>query len=136
MRQAGVMRGFSYSSHSVRHAGAALRSARLEKRAVAQLVVGGAQLLFGVHHDRSIPSDGLLDRPPRDEEKPDSCFSGLHRDLIAAVEQHERAIPRLLHRWAGGLSGPCADPLGEDAPWCRGIAEAAAPLEHIGEGVA
>src|SRR2546425_4205116 len=67
-----------------------------DERAVLQLGVGAAQLRLGVHHDRPVPRHGLLDRPARDEQEPDPGSAGLHADLVARVEQHERPIAGLV----------------------------------------
>jgi hypothetical protein len=50
------------------------------------------QLGLRVHNDRSVPGHGLFERLPRDEQKPYSFLARLDGDLIAAVEQDERAI--------------------------------------------
>ena len=39
-----------------------------------------------------IPGDGLPERFPLDEQKSDSLLASLDRDLIATVEENERAI--------------------------------------------
>src|SRR5580700_5854050 len=71
----------------------------LDERAGPQL--GKSLLQFGlrVHHDRPVPGDRLLDRLAGDEEKADALFAGLHRDLVATVEQNERAVAGLLARY-------------------------------------
>src|SRR5213593_5055081 len=75
------------------------RSAMLDEAAVLQLGVGVPQLRLRVHHDRPRPSHRLLERPSGDEQEPDSGLARLDGDLVARVEQHERAIAGLLtHR--------------------------------------
>src|SRR5207247_1457383 len=128
-----------------------------DERAVAQLGVGAAQLRLGVHHDRPVPRHGLLDRSARDEQEPDPGRPGLHADLVARVEEDERPIAGLVpcpippapaaadaRPTAGPARSPpppaapaarSPDPLRLDAAGRRGVAEPAAPLEHIGEGV-
>src|SRR2546430_1837945 len=71
-----------------------LASALLDERAFVQFGEGLLQLGLGVHHDRAIPGDRLLDRLARDQEEPDALLAGLDRHLVAAIEQHERAISR------------------------------------------
>src|SRR5215471_20763040 len=67
-------------------------SAVLDEGAVAQLGDGLLQLGLGVHHDRPVPGDGLLDRLARDQQETDALLARLHGDLVAAVEQHQRAV--------------------------------------------
>src|SRR5262245_54289485 len=64
----------------------------LDERAVAQLQGGLLQLGLGVHHDRPVPGDRLLDRLAGDEQEADTFLAGLHRHLVAAVEHDERAV--------------------------------------------
>ena len=61
----------------------------LDERPVPQLGVSLLQLFPGVHHDRPVPGDGLLDRLPRHEQEPDPGVSRLDRHLVAAIEQHQ-----------------------------------------------
>src|SRR5207245_3996484 len=109
-------------------------SAMLDEAAVLQLGVGVPQLRLRVHHDRPGPSHRLLERPSRDDQKPDSGFARLHGDLVARIEQHERAITGVLTY--GGPRHSLPHALGQHAARCRGVAERAASLEHVGEGVA
>src|SRR5262249_7308130 len=44
------------------------------------------------HHDRAVPRDRLLDRLAGDQQKADALLAGLDGDLVAAVEQHKRAV--------------------------------------------
>src|SRR6202023_2183228 len=87
---------------------------------------------FGVHHNRAIPGDRLLDRLAGNQEEADAPFARLHGDLVAAVEQHQRTVAGLLSDYglvdAVGL-------LGEYAERLRRGAEIAKTFEHIGEGV-
>ena len=46
----------------------------------------------------------LLDWLARYQQEPNSLGSGLHRDLIAAVEQHQRVITDVVHGHRFGLS--------------------------------
>src|SRR6516165_876742 len=50
------------------------------------------QLGLRVHHDRAVPGDRLLDRLTRHEDEADAIVAGLHADLIAGIEQHQRTI--------------------------------------------
>ena len=82
----------------------------LDERSVAQL--GDRLLKFGlrVHHDRPVPRDRFLDRPPRDEQKANALLARLHLHLVdreggarLGVEDAGLALPRdrLLDRLAG-----------------------------------
>src|SRR5215467_7799858 len=75
----------------------------LDEGAVVELGHRLLQLRLGVHHDRPIPGDRLLDGLARDEDKPDAVVAGLDRDLVVAVEQHQRAVAGALAHW--GLAG-------------------------------
>src|SRR5437899_4860178 len=109
-------------------------SAMLDEAAVLQLGVGVPQLGLRVHHDRPRPSHRLLERPSGDEQEPDSGLARLDGDLVARVEQHERTIAGILtHRWPRGA---LAHTLRQHATRRRGVAERAAPLEHVGERMA
>src|SRR5215475_488001 len=55
----------------------------LDEGAVVELGHRLLQLRLGVHHDRPIPGDRLLDGLARDEDKPDAVVAGLDRDLVA-----------------------------------------------------
>src|SRR5262245_53812346 len=68
-------------------------SARLlDERPVLQLAIRAPQFVLSVHHDRPVPRDRLLDRLAGDEQETDALLARLHGDLVARVEQHERAI--------------------------------------------
>ena len=58
----------------------------------AQLADGLLQLGLRVHDDGPVPGDRLLDRLARNQQEADALLAGLNRDLIAAVEQHQRPI--------------------------------------------
>src|SRR5579864_8232444 len=104
-----VMRLTSRRSTSGEGRGTPLtRGIRIQERALAQLLEGPLQLLLGVHHDRSVPGDGFRQRLAGHQQEADPLVAGLHRDLVAAVEEHEGAVVRL-----GGRRGvQPAHPLG------------------------
>src|SRR5262245_39719974 len=104
----------------------------LDKRAVLQLGNGLLQLGLGVHHDRPVPGDRLLDRLARDQQEADALVARLHRDLIAAVEYHERAVSGPFAHY--GLAGR-AFLLRLHAERLRGVAESPRSLEDIGESM-
>src|ERR1041385_5199351 len=104
---------------------------RLQEGPLLELIVGLPELLLRVHDDRPVPGDGLLERLPRHQEEPDPLVAGLHRDLIAAGEEHQRAVLRL--RGEGGV-GP-ADSLGRDRQRPGGVAELPRSREDVREGV-
>src|SRR5262249_10552699 len=60
--------------------------------------VGDGLFEFGlrVHHDRPVPGDRLADWFAREEEETDALLAGLSGDLIATIEDDERAIASLL----------------------------------------
>src|SRR5581483_6448490 len=74
----------------------ALRSAALDEGAVAQLAHRLLQLGLGVHDDGAVPGHRLLDRLTGDEQEANALLAGLDRHLLAAVEEHERAVARAL----------------------------------------
>ena len=59
------------------------------ERPDAQLVVSALELLFGIHDDRAVPGNRLLDRLTRYEQETDTLVTGLDADLVTAVEQHQ-----------------------------------------------
>src|SRR5215472_4096897 len=69
-------------------------SAAPDERTGIQIGDGLLQLGLGVHHDRPIPGDWLLDRLARDKQEPNALVTSLDRHFVAAVEQHQRAIAR------------------------------------------
>src|SRR5580704_8717399 len=109
------------------------RTALSDKCPGAQLTERLLQLGLRVHHDRPMPGDGLFDRFARHQKEANSLIAGLHRYLVAAVEQYERAIAGLIaHQSLIGAVGL----LGEHAEWLRCRTEIARALEHVGERVA
>src|SRR2546430_16214401 len=105
----------------------------LDELAVRQLGVRVPQLGLGAPADRPAPRAGLLERPTGAEQKPNPGLASLHGDLIARIEQYERAISGVLtHRWP---RRPLPHALGQHAAWRRGVAERAASLAHVGEGM-
>src|SRR5439155_192570 len=105
-----------------------------EEFLVVLLGVGAPQLRLGVHHDRPLPGHRLRDRPARNEQEPDPGVAGLNGDLVARVEEHERAIAGLVASF--GLCTLLPYPLGANAARRRCVTERAAPREDVGEGVA
>src|SRR5581483_10973375 len=67
-----------------------------DERPGVQLVEGLLQLGLGVHDDRAVPRDRLADRLAGNEQEADAVVAGLHRHLVAGVEQNQRAITGLL----------------------------------------
>jgi sugar fermentation stimulation protein A len=93
---------------------------------------GVEAMALSVHDDRAVPGDRLLERPARDQQEAHALVAGLHDDLVAAIEQHERAVARCVEHGA-----PLVDrPVSVSTPRLRGVAERARTLEHVGEGVA
>src|SRR5713101_7586722 len=108
------------------------RSAVLDERPVAQLGHGLLQFRIGVHHDRSVPGDRLLDRLARDQQEADAFLAGLDRHLVAAVEQHQRPVSRPLADERRSLRIVL---LGQNAQRFGRAGKRPRSLEHIGEGV-
>ena len=91
--------------------------ALLDERAGAQLADRLAQLLLGVHDDRSVPGDRLLERLAGHQQEADAFVARLHHDLVAAVEQHERPVAGLVARARVSLPSVASvrTPRGSDA---------------------
>jgi len=89
-----------------------------------------AELLLRVHHDAAVPGDGFFEWLAGDEQEADAVVTGLHRDFVAAVEEHERPGVR-----AGRRRGvQPADRLSGHFERLGGVAEfAAAPLHWVGQ---
>ena len=60
-----------------------------DERTSIELIEGELKLRTGVHHDRTVPGDRFFDRFARDQQEPHPFVTGLHSDLVTAVEQHE-----------------------------------------------
>src|SRR3984893_17741671 len=71
---------------------------RLQERPLLQIFERLLEFLLRVHHDRTVPSNGLLQRLPRDQEEPDSFLACLYLYLITSVEENKRAIVSLRRR--------------------------------------
>src|SRR5205807_10347582 len=83
------------------------------------------ELLLRVHHDRAVPSDGLLDRLARHQQESNPLAPCLHHDLVSAVDEHQRMIADVVHRPAIGFR----DMLSQYRARSRGVAERAAARE-------
>src|ERR1051325_12199155 len=133
-REESYTRPFVGESPTCRQQRAAKKSGSvLDKGAAAQLADRLLQFLLRIHDDRAVPGDRLLDRLPRHQQEADAALAGLHRDLVAAVEQHQRAIADQLAQqdlFAADLL------LGQNSERLRGGAKAAVAFEDVGEGVA
>src|SRR5450759_2316108 len=104
----------------------------LDERSVTQLRDRLLQLSLSVHHDRSVPGDRLLDRLTGYQQEADALRARLHCDLVAAVEQHQRAVADL---FAHDNFLAVHLLFGEHSLRLRSGAERARALEHVGEGV-
>src|SRR5437899_3603563 len=89
------------------------------------------ELLLRVHHDRAVPSDGLLDRLARHQQESNPLVPCLHHDLVSAVEEYQRMIPDVVHWPAIGFR----DMLSQYRARIRGVAERAGAREHVGKRV-
>src|SRR5262245_47084631 len=103
----------------------------LQKCSALEVLECLSELLLRVHYDRAVPGHRLLDRLSRNQEEPDPLVPGVDRDLVAAVEEHERAV-------VGLPRGRCVSPFD---PFCRhsegnrGVAELPISRKNICEGV-
>src|SRR5215471_10104841 len=70
----------------------------LNELAALQFCQSLSQFLLGVHDDRTVPGNRLLNRLARYQEKTDAFVAGLNDNLIAAIEEHERVIAGLVLR--------------------------------------
>ena len=113
-------------------AGGARGSAVLDEAPVLQLLERLAELLLGVHHDGAVPGHRFLDGTAGHEEEADPRVARAHRHVVAGAEEHQRAVPGLLAGQRG--DGPVL--LRQHAERFRRVAEGAAALEDVREGVA
>src|ERR1041385_8930531 len=85
------------------------RSTGFDECAVPQIAERLLKLRGRIHHDRSVPRDRLLDRTSGHQQEADAFVARLHDPLVAAIEEHERPVLRLLRntapRHAIGLLG-------------------------------
>src|SRR3954468_5808553 len=107
------------------------RGSLLDERPFAQLLDRALELGARVHHDGPVPPDGLLDGRARHEEEPDALVAGADDNLVAAVEQHEGAVARVLV----ADRGAALDLLREHASRLGGVAERARSCEDVRERV-
>src|SRR5438445_13869357 len=87
------------------------------------------ELLLRVHHDRAVPSDGLLDRLARHQQESNPLVPCLHHDLVSAVEEYQRLIADVVHWPAIGFR----DMGSQYRQRIRGVAERAGACEHVGK---
>src|SRR5437773_4898813 len=71
------------------------------------------------------------ERLPGDEEEPDTFVLRLHRNLVAAVEKHKRAVVGV--RGRRRVQSP--DPLRRHLQGTRCVAELPRASEDVGEGI-
>src|SRR5918911_5058924 len=86
----GDHRSCDRASDTVRRA---LAAAILAKRAARELLEGDAQLVLGVHHDGTVPGDGLAERLARDAQQPHALRLGRDGDLVAVTKDHQVTVP-------------------------------------------
>src|SRR5439155_14075969 len=65
----------------------------LDERASLELFEGDTKLFLGVHHDGTVPGDGLADRLARDQKKPHPFRLGGDSDQVAVAEEHQVTVP-------------------------------------------
>src|SRR5260370_1174811 len=96
-----------------------------------QLLERLLELFLRVHHDRTVPSHRLLQRLPRDQEKPDPVLSGLYLQFIAPIEEYERAIVSL--RWRCRVQP--TDTFRRHSQWPRCVTELPSACKHVRKSV-
>src|SRR4030095_4851414 len=96
MAEAALTRGLGAKSGITRRG--RLSGALLDERAAVELVECPLKFCSRVHHNRTIPGDRLFDRLAGDEQEPDSFITGLHRDLVTAVEEGQGPGPDAVRR--------------------------------------
>src|SRR5207237_1681203 len=89
------------------------------------------ELLLRVHHDRAVPSDGLLDRLARHQQESNPLVPCLHHDLVSAVEEYQRMIADVVHWPAIGFR----DMLSQYRARSRGVAERAGAADSVARRV-
>ena len=83
-----------------------------DEGAAVEFGAGLAQFRLGIHDDGTVPGDRLLERLAGDEQEANTFGSGLDDNFIAAVEQDERMVFRVVDRLRAGVNGR----LGEHRP--------------------
>src|SRR5580700_7268059 len=63
-----------------------------QERSAIELFDGLPNLLLRVHHDRTVPRDGFLERLTGNQQETNPLGAGLHGNLVAAVKQNQRAV--------------------------------------------
>lgn len=91
-----------------------------------------AEFCLGVHDDRPVPRDRLLNWLAGDEQEADAFRSGLDLNLIAAIEQDQGMVRRVIL----GLHVGIDTGLGEDRLRSRGIAKSSRAGENVGKRIA
>src|SRR3989442_5685803 len=86
------------------------------------------ELLLRVHHDRAVPSDGLLDRLARHQQESNPLIPCLHHDLVSAVDEYQRMTAEVVHRPAIGFR----DMLSQYRPRILSASKHADAPAHVG----
>src|SRR5215472_9914345 len=105
----------------------------LDKSAVAQFGDRLLELRARIHHDRPVPGHRLIDRLAGYQQEADATLAGLDLDLVAGVEQHERAVA---HRLAHEQLFAVDLLFGENTERSRRRSKTAIALENVSEGMA
>src|SRR5262249_23212878 len=64
----------------------------LQKCPLTKFGKGVAELLLGVHHDRTVPSDRLSEGFPGNQQETDAILARFHCYLVAAVKENQGSI--------------------------------------------
>src|SRR5713101_2713118 len=91
-----------------------------------------AKLFLRVHDDWAIPRHRLLDRLTRYQQEPDTLIGGLHHDLVATVEKHQRVITYLVF----GLRVRIYGRFGQDRARIRRVSKSTGAREYVSKCIA
>src|SRR5580693_6364857 len=104
----------------------------LDELAGLQLAHCLLQLRLRVHDDGPVPRHRFLERLTGNKQEADAFRAGLDHDLVAAVEEHQRMVFRIVGGWRVWVDGR----LGQYGMRGRRIAEGSRAGKDIREGVA
>src|SRR5581483_268270 len=85
-----------------------------------------------VHHNGAIPGDRFFNRFAGYQEEANSFWSGLDRDLVATIKQHQRVILDVVD----GRGFRSMDLFRQDSLRIGSIAKTASAGEYVGECIA
>src|SRR5438093_6357355 len=104
----------------------------LQECPALQLIKRLAQFRLRVHDDGAVPGDRFLERLSGHEQEPDAVCAGVHHDVVATVEEDERAVVDF--GWRRGMLPP-SDAFGRYGKGLGRVTELSGSAEHIREGM-